>query len=132
MLYAIRLMAFRTRLFSGCWACALDFSFPRCYTSRGEYVTDLWFLVTSRARGKGTTMSRSLPYSPPGPGSRPALLAVSLIIGVVGPLLFIVVFLLEGATRSGYDPVRYPVSSLSIGTRGWIQAANFLMVGLSL
>ena len=55
-----------------------------------------------------------------------------LACGAIGPLLFIVVFLIEGATRSDYNPLRYPVSSLSIGNLGWIQAANFLMVGLLL
>src|SRR4051794_10136789 len=52
-----------------------------------------------------------------------------LSCGVIGPLLFIVVFLIEGATRAGYNAFRYPVSSLSIGNFGWIQAANFLMSG---
>jgi hypothetical membrane protein len=52
--------------------------------------------------------------------------------GVIGPLLFIVVFLIEGATRADYNAFRYPVSSLSIGNLGWIQATNFLMVGFFL
>jgi hypothetical membrane protein len=55
-----------------------------------------------------------------------------LFCGAIGPLLFIIVFLIEGATRANYNPLRYPVSSLSIGAAGWIQAANFLMVGLLL
>ena len=47
--------------------------------------------------------------------------------GVVGPVLFIAVFLVEGATRPGYDPVRLQVSYLSLGERGPIQIASFLV-----
>ena len=53
-----------------------------------------------------------------------------LACGVVGPPLFVIVFLIEGAIRPGYDALRYPVSSLSIGATGWTQAANFLVTGL--
>ena len=47
--------------------------------------------------------------------------------GVLGPVLFITVFLFEGAVRSGYDPVRMQVSYLSLGERGPIQVASFLV-----
>ena len=50
--------------------------------------------------------------------------------GVIGGPLFIFVFLVEGATRSGYDPLRHPVSSLALGDSGWMQTANFLVAGL--
>ena len=56
--------------------------------------------------------------------AHPALLA-----GIVGPLLFVIVFLIEGALRAGYDPVRLQVSYLSLGDGGWIQIANFLVSG---
>ncbi|MGO9410605.1 MAG: DUF998 domain-containing protein [Spirochaetia bacterium] len=52
-----------------------------------------------------------------------------LACGVIGPLFFIVVFLIEGATRAGYNPLRIPVSSLSIGEFGWMQNVNFLITG---
>jgi hypothetical membrane protein len=52
--------------------------------------------------------------------------------GIVGPLLFVVVFLIEGAVRPGYNALRYPVSSLAIGATGWIQAANFFVAGLGI
>ena len=38
-----------------------------------------------------------------------------LACGVIGGPLFVVVFLVEGATRVGYDPQRDPVSSLALG-----------------
>ncbi|MEV5967814.1 DUF998 domain-containing protein [Kribbella sp. NPDC051952] len=51
--------------------------------------------------------------------------------GLVAGPLFILVFLLEGAFKgSGYDALRHPVSSLELGANGWIQVANFLVVGL--
>ena len=61
---------------------------------------------------------------------RPGLLKFLLACGAIGPILFIIVFLIEGATRAGYDPLRHPVSSLSIGATGWTQAANFILTGL--
>lgn len=47
--------------------------------------------------------------------------------GVAGPVLFVAVFLLEGALRPGYDPVRMQVSYLSLGDRGAIQVMSFLI-----
>ncbi|WP_232663084.1 DUF998 domain-containing protein [Pseudonocardia sp. TRM90224] len=49
--------------------------------------------------------------------------------GVVGPVLFVVVFLVEGLLRPGYDPLRHPVSSLAIGPGGWVQSVSFLVTG---
>ena len=63
-------------------------------------------------------------------GKRSLALRILLACGVVGPLLFIVVFLIEGATRTNYNPLRQPVSSLSIGNFGWMQAVNFIISGL--
>jgi hypothetical protein len=50
--------------------------------------------------------------------------------GAVGPLLFILVFLIEGATRPGYSAWHNYVSSLSLSNQGWEQIANFLVCGL--
>ena len=55
-----------------------------------------------------------------------------LISGVVGPAFFIIVFLMEGFIRQGYDPRRHYVSSLSLGKRGWIQVVNFIICGISM
>jgi len=56
--------------------------------------------------------------------TRPLLLA-----GIVGPPLFIVVFVLEGVTRPGYSAWRNFVSQLATGDGGWVQTANFLVCG---
>lgn len=49
--------------------------------------------------------------------------------GVIGPVLFVVIFLVEGATRPGYDPMRMHVSLLSLSDLGWQQIANFVVSG---
>jgi hypothetical protein len=49
--------------------------------------------------------------------------------GVAAGPAFVAVFLLEGAGRDGYRPLRHPVSSLALGSRGWIQAGNFAVAG---
>ena len=50
--------------------------------------------------------------------------------GVAAGPVFVAVFLLEGAAREGYRPLRHPVSSLALGSRGWIQAGNFAVTGM--
>ncbi|MEV0698337.1 DUF998 domain-containing protein [Saccharopolyspora sp. NPDC050389] len=50
--------------------------------------------------------------------------------GAIGAVLFVVLFLVEGAFRADYSPLRHPVSSLSIGESGWVQAVNFIVTGL--
>ena len=62
-------------------------------------------------------------------GERPVAITLLLACGAVGPLLFIVVFLILGATRPHYSAWQIPVSSLSIGEAGWTQMANFIVFG---
>ena len=49
--------------------------------------------------------------------------------GLVAGPLFIGSFLVQGATRDGYSPMRHSVSTLSLGPRGWMQIANFAVTG---
>jgi len=49
--------------------------------------------------------------------------------GVVAGPVFVTVFLVEGAVREGYRPLRHPVSSLALGPRGRLQSANFAVTG---
>lgn len=53
-----------------------------------------------------------------------------LACGVIAGALFVLAFLVEGATRAGYDPLRHPVSSLALGDSGWTQTASFIVAGL--
>lgn len=59
-------------------------------------------------------------------------LATRLLIacGAIGPILFILVFLFEDATRSGYSAWHNFVSTLSLSNQGWMQIANFLICGV--
>lgn len=59
-------------------------------------------------------------------------LATRLMIagGAIGPLLFVIVLLIEGATRPGYSAWHNYGSSLSLGPGGWVQIANFIVCGL--
>lgn len=52
--------------------------------------------------------------------------------GILGPALFVTVFTIEGWIRPGYEPLKTFVSALSLGPRGWIQIANFLVFGFLL
>lgn len=53
-----------------------------------------------------------------------------LACGAIAGPLFVMTFLIEGATRAEYNPLRHPVSSLALGDFGWTQVANFIVAGL--
>lgn len=61
---------------------------------------------------------------------QPLALRLLLACGAIGPLLFIVVFLIEGATRPNYSAWHHFVSSLSLGEQGWMQMTNFIVCGV--
>lgn len=63
------------------------------------------------------------------PGTPQAYTRRLLRCGVAAGPIFAAVFLVEGAIRDDYRPLRHPVSSLALGPRGWIQAANFAVAG---
>lgn len=66
-------------------------------------------------------------------GDRPATdrggTRAGLWAGVVGPVLFVAVFLVQGLIRPGYDVMRLQVSYLSLGDGGWVQVLSFLVCG---
>jgi hypothetical protein len=59
-----------------------------------------------------------------------SLTRILLTGGLIAGPVFVTVFLIEGATRAGYNPVRLPVSLLSVGDDGWMQVVNFVLDGL--
>jgi hypothetical membrane protein len=63
------------------------------------------------------------------PRQRPRLDKSLLWSGVVAGPVFVAAFLLEGARRPDYQPVRHPVSSLVLGPQGWVQTVNFSTAG---
>jgi hypothetical protein len=50
--------------------------------------------------------------------------------GVVAGPLFVAVGLVQIVTRDGFDLSRHPLSLLSLGDRGWVQIANFVVAGV--
>lgn len=55
---------------------------------------------------------------------------LSLICGALAGSLFSVIWFITGLTRANYDPMRHPISSLSIGEFGWTQISNFILTGI--
>src|SRR2546430_2248418 len=84
---------------------------------------EVWVLKSSKKENK--TMATSAK----GIREQPLALRLLLACGAIGPLLFIVVFLIEGATRPNYSAWHHFVSSLSQGEQGWMQITNFLICG---
>jgi hypothetical protein len=52
-----------------------------------------------------------------------------VLFGVAAAILFVAVVLIEGALRPGYHPTYHTGSELELGARGWVQRANFLLMG---
>lgn len=55
-----------------------------------------------------------------------------LFCGPLAAVFFVTTFLVEGYLRPNYEAMRYPVSSLSLESRGYIQVFNFFITGLLL
>lgn len=72
-----------------------------------------------------------LPQSPREPSSN-LRRTLGVGAGVVGPMLFIASFTIEGWLRPGYDVRSRLVSELSLGHRGSIQIASFVVLGASI
>lgn len=67
------------------------------------------------------TENHQIPYSP--------ATRILIACGAIGPVLFIVAFILEGATRPGYSAWHNFVSDLSESSLGWMQIVSFLVCG---
>jgi len=52
-----------------------------------------------------------------------------LICGAIAGLFFTFSWIIQEAFRPGYNPMMIPISSLAIGSLGWIQSATFLISG---
>ena len=53
-----------------------------------------------------------------------------LVCGAIAGPLFSLLWFITGLARTSYDPMRHPVSSLSIGPSGWTQVSSFLLTGV--
>ena len=52
--------------------------------------------------------------------------------GMIGPVLFVSIFIIEGRLRVGYNSLAMYVSALSLGPSGWVQILSFVVFGLLL
>jgi hypothetical membrane protein len=52
--------------------------------------------------------------------------------GAAGPVVFLVVSLLAGLLKPGYDAREQSVSELAVGDYGWLQTANFFALGAAM
>jgi hypothetical protein len=59
------------------------------------------------------------------------LLRCLIWAGLVGPALFIMIFLAAGWLRPGYDPLHQTVSKLALGPGGWLQTGAFVLLAFS-
>jgi hypothetical protein len=55
---------------------------------------------------------------------------LSELAGILAPVIFVLVFTVEGFLRPGYNALSTYVSALSLGPRGWIQILNFVILGI--
>lgn len=55
--------------------------------------------------------------------------SISVYCGLIAPILFVSIFTVEGLFRENYSEMKNFISELSIGNRGWIQIANFMIFG---
>ncbi|WP_162005419.1 DUF998 domain-containing protein [Dictyobacter vulcani] len=65
-------------------------------------------------------------------GEQSTATGLLLACGALGSLCNIVVLLILGATRPGYNAWQIPDSSLELGPGGWIQITNYIVSGVLL
>jgi hypothetical membrane protein len=66
------------------------------------------------------------------PAPAPRLLHFGALAGVVAPILCASIFVIAARLRPGYSSIRQYGSDLALGQNGWLQTANFILVGLLL
>src|SRR5260370_26868348 len=55
-----------------------------------------------------------------------------LLCGIIGPVLFVIVYFTFGDIAPDYDMLRQPIGGLELIDYGWIQSLNFIVFGLSI
>ncbi|MDQ0577664.1 DUF998 domain-containing protein [Agromyces albus] len=79
--------------------------------------------TTSRITSARSDDRRSAPATDP-------LTRALVAAGTTAGPLFVVVASVQAVTREGFDLTRHPLSLLSLGDRGWVQIANFIVAGV--
>jgi hypothetical protein len=79
-------------------------------------------LPVGRQAGEATAQAR-----------QPRLLIAALAAaGIVGPVVFAVVAVVQGLLRPGYSFMAQPVVALVAGPSGWVQDLNFVVLGAAM
>jgi hypothetical membrane protein len=60
---------------------------------------------------------------------RPGVLAALAVSGILGPILFTVLVIVQGLLQPDYSHVALPISALAAWPKGWIQNVNFFVFG---
>jgi len=63
-------------------------------------------------------------------GQTGGLTRLLLVCGVLAGPIYVAVGLVQAVTRPGFDLTRHELSQLAVGDWGWVQIANFYLVGL--
>jgi hypothetical protein len=79
-----------------------------------------------------TLASGHAAHDAPTVGRQPLAVRFLVAAGLIGPLLFFVVVIVEGATRPGYNTWHHVVSTLALGPGGWVVSAGLAVLGVLL
>jgi hypothetical membrane protein len=60
---------------------------------------------------------------------RRSVIAALAAASIAGPVIFVVVALVQSLLRPDHSLVRHPISALAAGPSGWVQDVNFLVLG---
>ena len=89
----------------------------------GEFLTDPYLKFGEEALNSALN-PRSSPHR------RFAHVRGPALAGIVAPILFWSVLTILGQTQVGYNALRSDISLLALGVNGWVQTANFIVLGI--
>jgi hypothetical membrane protein len=61
---------------------------------------------------------------------RRSLISALAIAGIVGPLLFVLIVIVQSVLQPDYGQVELPISALAAWPGGWLQSTNFFVFGI--
>src|SRR3978361_1367245 len=61
---------------------------------------------------------------------RPFWQTALIFCGILGPLFFLIVYFTFGSISPDFDMLRQPLGDLQLINYGWIQSANFILLGI--
>src|SRR5579872_7134261 len=79
-----------------------------------------------------TVRSGQAAHDAPAVAQQPLVDRFLVAAGLMGPLFFFIVVMIEGATRPGYNAWHHVVSTLALGPGGWVVTAGLAVLGMLL